>query len=133
MSKDINSITLSGRLTRDMEVRATPSGTPIGTIGLAYNGSRKNHQTGAYEDVANFIDCIIIGSRANALQRFLTKGTQIVVSGELRYSSWEKDGQKRSKHEIVVDEIKFFGSRNSQQSQHPAAPQSDIYDAEILW
>lgn len=130
MSKDINSITLSGRLTRDMEVRATPMGTTIGSIGLAYNGTKKNHQTGAYEDVANFVDCTIIGSRANALQRFLTKGTTVVVSGELRYSSWEKDGQKRSKHEIVVDEVKFFGSRNSQQS---AAPQSDIYDAEILW
>lgn len=127
MSKDINSITISGRLTRDMEVRATPSGTPIGTIGLAYNGSRKNHQTGAYEDVANFIDCTIIGSRANALQRFLTKGTPVVVSGELRYSSWEKDGQKRSKHEIVVDEVKFFGSRNAQQQ---VEPQADVYDVD---
>lgn len=127
MSKDINTVTLSGRLTRDMEVRATPSGTPIGTIGLAYNGSRKNHQTGAYEDVANFIDCTIIGSRANALQRFLTKGTPVVVSGELRYSSWERDGQKRSKHEIVVNEVKFFGSRNAQQ---PVEPQADVYDVD---
>lgn len=129
MSKDINSITISGRLTRDMSVRATPSGTPIGSIGLAYNGLRKDRQTGAYEDVANFVDCVVIGARANSLQRFLTKGTQVVVSGELRYSSWETDGQKRSKHEIVVDEIKFFGSRNAQ-TQQQVENQVDVYDVD---
>lgn len=129
MSKDINAVTLSGRLTRDMEVRATPSGTPIGTIVLAYNGLRKDRQTGAYEDVSNFVDCVVIGARANSLQRFLTKGTQVVISGELRYASWEKDGQKRSKHEIMVDEIKFFGSRSTQ-TQQPVE-QADVYGADI--
>lgn len=127
MSKDVNSITISGRLTRDMTVRATTSGTPIGSIGLAYNGIKKD-KTGAYEDVANFIDCVVIGARANSLQRFLTKGTQVVVSGELRYSSWEKDGQRRSKHEIVVNEIKFFSSRNTQQQ---AESQESAYDSDI--
>lgn len=111
---DINNIVLTGRLTRDIEVKATHSGTPIGNLGLAYSGIRKNGGTGEYEEVSNFIDCVLIGSRAQALAKYLTKGTKVTVSGELRYQSWEKDGQKRSKHEILIDRIQFM-STNKQQ------------------
>ena len=53
----------------------------------------------------------MFGTRAEAIQRYLSKGTKVAIEGRLRYSSWERDGQKRSKIEVVIDEIEFMSSR----------------------
>jgi len=115
----INRVNISGNLTRDPEMRATQSGTQILTFGVAVNDRRRNPQTGEWEDYPNYIDCVVFGNRAEALQRFLSKGAKVAVEGKLRWSQWERDGQKRSKIEVIVDEVEFLSSRQNQQGQAP--------------
>lgn len=118
----INRVNISGNLTRDPQMRATQSGTQILSFGVAVNDRRRNPQSGEWEDVPNFIDCVVFGNRADALQRFLTKGMKVAIEGKLRWSQWEKDGQKRSKIEVIVDEVEFLSgskAQNQPQSQQP--------------
>lgn len=143
----INRVNITGNLTRDPELRATAGGTQILAFGVAVNDRRKNPQTGAWEDVPNFIDCIVFGQRAEAVSRFISKGSKVAIEGKLRYSTWEtKEGQRRSKLEVIVDEIDFM-SRQGQQVTSPAAeaakvadtpaygtpraPEPEFYDADI--
>lgn len=109
----INRVNISGNLTRDSELRATSNGMQILGFGIAVNDRVKNQQTGEWGDRANFIDCTIFGARAESLSRFLTKGAKVALEGKLRWSQWEKDGQKRSKLEVIVDEIEFMSTKNS--------------------
>ena len=109
----INRVNISGNLTRDPELRATAGGTQVLSFGVAVNDRRKNPQTGDWEDYPNFVDCTMFGTRAEAVSRYLSKGTKVAIEGKLRYSSWERDGQRRSKLEVIVDEIEFM-SRGSQ-------------------
>ena len=114
---------ISGNLTRDPELRATGGGTQILQFGVAVNDRARNQTTGEWEDRPNFIDCIMFGSRAESLSRFLSKGTKVAIEGKLRYSSWEgKDGQRRSKIEVVVDDLEFLSSRNQQGGGQHQAP-----------
>ena len=109
----INRVMISGNMTRDAELRNTASGMPILTFGVAVNERRRNPQSGEWEDYANFIDCVMFGNRAESLSNYLVKGTKVAVEGRLRYSSWERDGQRRSKLEVIVDELEFMSSRNA--------------------
>ena len=115
---NINSVNISGNLTRDPELRQTAGGMCVLTFGIAVNDRRKNQQTGEWEDYPNFVDCTVFGKRAEGLAKFLAKGMKVALSGSLRYSSWEKDGQKRSKLEVVADEVEVM----SQAQQPQAAP-----------
>ena len=118
----INRVNISGNLTRDPQMRATQSGTQILSFGVAVNDRRRNPQSGEWEDVPNFVDCVVFGNRANALQRFLTKGMKVAIEGKLRWSQWEKDGQNRSKIEVIVDEVEFMSgskAQNQPQQQQP--------------
>ena len=109
----INRVNISGNLTRDPELRATSSGTQVLSFGVAVNDRRRNPQTGDWEDYPNFVDCTMFGTRAEAVKRYLSKGSKVAIEGKLRYSSWERDGQRRSKLEVIVDEIEFM-SRGQQ-------------------
>lgn len=108
----INRVVISGNLTRDPDLRSTASGMPVLGFGVAVNDRRKNQQTGEWEDYPNFIDCTMFGARAQSASRFLSKGSKVAIEGKLRWSQWERDGQKRSKIEVIVDEIEFMTSRN---------------------
>ena len=108
----INRVVISGNLTRDPDLRSTASGMPVLGFGVAVNDRRKNQQTGEWEDYPNFIDCTMFGARAQSVYRFLSKGSKVAIEGKLRWSQWERDGQKRSKIEVIVDEIEFMTSRN---------------------
>lgn len=144
----INRVFVTGNLTRDAELRDTQGGTSYLRMGVAVNDQRKNPQTGKWEDVPNFVDCVMFGTRAEAIARYLTKGTKVAVDGSLRYSSWERDGQRRSKLEVAVRDVEFMSRQ--QQAQQPApqqapaqlpyqapaapaqqAPAADVYDEEI--
>lgn len=142
----INRVVISGNLTRDPELRATQAGTSVLSFGVAVNDRRRNAQTGEWENFPNFVDCTMFGSRAEAISPYLNKGAKVAIEGKLRYSSWERDGQKRSKLEVIVDEIEFMSARDgqggggqrsggydNQRSNTPAPPQtnSSIYDDEI--
>ena len=111
----INRVNISGNLTRDPELRSTAGGTQVLTFGVAVNDRRRNPQSGEWEDVPNYIDCVVFGNRAEPLSRFLSKGMKVAIEGKLRWSSWERDGQKRSKIEVIVDEVEFLSQRNGGQ------------------
>jgi single-strand DNA-binding protein len=123
----INKVMITGNLTRDPELRSTPSGTSILSFGVAVNDRRKNQQTGEWEDRPNYIDCTVFGARADALSRFLAKGSKVAIEGKLQWHSWEKDGQKRSKIDVVVDEVEFMTSREGGASSPSAAAPVNNY------
>lgn len=137
----INRVNISGNLTRDPELRATAGGTQVLSFGVAVNDRCRNAQTGEWEDYPNFVDCTMFGNRAEAVGRFLAKGMKVAIEGKLRYNSWEKDGQKRSKLEVIVDEIEFMSSRpaaapaaavdGGQQYTVPEAPALEVADEDI--
>ena len=144
----INRVCVTGNLTRDPELRATQSGSQVLSFGIAVNDRRKNQQTGEWEDYPNFVDCTMFGTRAEAVSRFLAKGSKVAIEGKLRYSSWERDGERRSKLEVIVDEIEFMSRRDEQGGAviitptvapvRPAAPRqaapaaaAEVYDEDI--
>lgn len=143
----INHVVLVGNLTRDVELRSTQSGTAVLSFGIAVNDSRKN-ASGQWEDVPNFFECSTFGNRATALSDILTKGMKVAITGKLHYSSWEKDGKKHSKVDIIAREIELMQNRKPQQDYQPPqqaqpepqwnarqayaeAPQPEFYD-EVL-
>ena len=107
----INRVAISGNLTRDAVLRTTQSGMSILDFGVAVNDRRKNQQTGEWEDCPNFVDCTVFGPRAEKLQPYLAKGSKVALEGKLRYSSWESNGQHRSKLSVIVDDLEFVSSR----------------------
>ena len=135
----INKVFLSGNITNDPSMRSTPGGMQILEFGLAVNERRKNSQTGQWDEVPNYFDARVFGNRAEALSRFLTKGTKVSIEGHLRWSSWQdkNTGQKRSKIEVIVDEMELLSSRQQQGQQYaprqappqmaPTAPQMPQY------
>lgn len=149
--RNINRVVISGNLTRDPEWRG--SGQSALALGVAVNDERKNPETGEWVEYPNYIDCVVFGNRASAIERFLERGTKVTVEGRLRQSRWEaKDGTKRSRVEVVVDEIEF-SNRKGDAPQKPqqiqpqptyvqpqpvaptyqagVAPKADVYDDEI--
>lgn len=109
---NINRVMLSGNLTRSPELKTTPGGMAVLQMGLACNGSRKNQQTGQWEDVPNYFDLVMFGGRAQAVSQYLGKGSKVAVEGKLRWRQWtDQNGQNRSKVEVVVDEIAFMSGR----------------------
>ena len=109
----INRVVLSGNLTRDPELRTTQSGTSVMTFGIAVNDRRRNNQTGEWEDHPNFIDCSMFGSRAEKLNQYLSKGAKVALEGRIRWSQWERDGQKRTRIEVIVDDIEMMQRRDN--------------------
>lgn len=120
MAADINRVVVVGRLTRDAELKYAQSGLQICKFSVANNYRKKSGEEWVEE--ANFFDLVLMGRRAEALQRYLTKGTQVAVEGQLRQNRWEQDGQRRSKVEIMVDELQLLGggSRDGGGSRGPA-------------
>lgn len=106
----INKAIISGNLTRDSELRTTQTGLSVLRFSVAVNDRRKVDRE--WKDVANFIDCVMFGVRAENISRYLMKGTRVVVEGRLHWSQWEdrNTGQKRSKIEVYVDDIDFMTS-----------------------
>jgi single-strand DNA-binding protein len=121
----INRVILCGNLTRDPELRTTAGGTAVLSFGIAVNERRRNPQTSEWEDVPNFFDCALFGRRADALSNILHKGMRVTLEGKLRWHQWEtQDGQKRSKVDILVDEIEFMSPRNSDGGGSYTPPQN---------
>ena len=133
----INKVMIAGNLTRSPELRSTQGGTAVLTFGVAVNDRRKNPQTGDWEDYPNYVDCALFGKRADTVSKFIDKGSKVAIEGSLRYSSWEKDGHKRSKLEVIVDEIEFMSrqgdskahnqSQNQQTANYTNQPQNGAY------
>jgi len=105
-----NKVILIGNLTKDPEIRYTPSGTPVTSFRLAVNHRYKQGEE-LKEEVC-FIDVVVFGKQAEACGQYLSKGSSVIVDGRLQERRWEtEDGQKRSKHEVVAQTVRFFPKR----------------------
>lgn len=106
-----------GNLTRDPEVRQTQSGVIVMSFTVAVNERIKRRDN--WEDSPSFIDCTMFGTRAEKLAQYLAKGKKVVVEGKLRQITWQtQEGAKRSKFEVIVDDVEFMSAGQKQQEQH---------------
>ena len=109
---NLNKVLLIGRLTRDPELRYTPSGTAVAEFGLAVN---RNYTDGRGErkEETCFVEIVAWARQAEVMNEYLAKGRQVFVEGRLEFDSWETpEGQKRSKLRVVVDNFQFIGGRD---------------------
>jgi single-strand DNA-binding protein len=107
---NFNKVLLLGNLTRDVELRSTQSGQPIAKFGMAVNRKFSTNGGEQKEEVC-FVDLTAWGKQAELLNQYVRKGSQLFVEGRLQYSTWEKDGVKKNKLEVVVENFQFIGSR----------------------
>ena len=107
MSKNINTVVIAGRTTKDPEIKVTPSGTAVLSLSLAVNDTKKNAQ-GEWEEIANFFDCVLFGERAERIAQYITKGSKLTVNGRLHQNRWQaQDGTNRSSVSIIVQDIEL--------------------------
>ena len=120
---DLNRVILAGRLTRDPEVRYTPSGTAVAELGFAVSDSYKNKQ-GELVEQSCFLEIVVWGRQAETCGEYLRKGSPALVEGRLQFDQWEnQDGEKRSKLRVRADRVQFLGSpRRSEEEKETAPP-----------
>jgi single-strand DNA-binding protein len=134
MAKSLNQVTLLGRLTRDPELRQTPNGASVASFSMALNRSYKD-SAGEWQEQTDFIDCVAWGPLAERLEKMVKRGQRLLVSGRLSQRSWEQDGQKRSKVEVVISDMTLieaageggdssFGGGSDESTQN--SPSSDV-------
>lgn len=112
MAASFNRVILLGNLTRDPELRYTPSGTAVTDIGLAVNDRRKG-QTGEWIEETTFVDVTLWGRTAEIASEYLSKGSSALIEGRLKLDTWETDGQKRSKLKVIGEKLQLVGGRGS--------------------
>jgi single-strand DNA-binding protein len=107
-----NKVILIGNLTRNPELRYTPSGTPVANFGLAVN--RRFRQGDDQKDEVCYVDIVAFGKQAENCGQYLSKGDGAIIDGRLHYRQWEtEEGQRRSKHEVVAQSVTFLPKRQS--------------------
>jgi single-strand DNA-binding protein len=99
-----------GNLTRDPELRQTPTGQNVCSFSLALNRSYKD-ASGEWQEATDYIDIVAWGPLAERVSQYLTKGRRCLVQGRLQSRSWEQDGQKRNKVEVLANDVTFLDSR----------------------
>lgn len=113
MARSLNQVTLMGNLTRDPELRQTPTGQNVTGFSLALNRSYKA-QSGEWQEATDYIDIVAWGPLAERVSQYLSKGRRCLVQGRLQSRSWEQDGQKRSKVEVLANDVTFLDSRGAE-------------------
>src|SRR3954454_9204712 len=114
MPANINRVVLVGNLTRDPELRHTPSGTAVCSLRLAVNSRRKD-QSGQWVDKPNYFDVTVWGQQGESCAQYLAKRRPVAVDGRLEWREWDaQDGTKRQAVEIVADSVQFLGGRDDQ-------------------
>jgi single-strand DNA-binding protein len=109
---NINRVVLVGNLTRDPELRHTPSGTPVCKLRIAVNTRQKDSATGQWGDKPNYFDVTVWGNQAESSAQYLAKGRPVAIDGRLDWREWEaQDGSKRQAVEIIADTVQFLGGR----------------------
>src|SRR5690349_3408444 len=110
MARSVNQVMLMGNLTRDPEVRQTPSGQSVCSFSLALNRAYKN-QSGEWVEATDYIDVVAWGPLGERVGQYLSKGRRALVQGRLQSRSWEQDGVKRSKVEVLANDVTFLDGR----------------------
>jgi len=109
-----NRVILVGNLTRDVELKYTPSGVAIAKFALATNRNYKDNITGELKQEVMFIDITVFGRSAEVANQYLKKGKRVLIEGRLVFDQWiDSSGQKRSKHSIIAEKIQFMDSKES--------------------
>jgi len=122
--RDINSVVLVGRLTRDSELKYSKSGMPISRFSIAVNRSRKDGDQ--WVDEASFFEIDFYGKGAEAVNRYLVKGQQVGVEGELRQDRWEQDGQPRNKVVVNASNVRLLGNQGGKDGPGSTQPPQDV-------
>jgi single-strand DNA-binding protein len=111
MARSFNQVILMGNLTRDPELRTTPNGQNVCSFSLALNRSYKGAD-GEWKEMTDYVDIVAWGALGERVEQYVTKGRPVLVNGRLQSRSWEQEGQKRSKVEVVAQDVTFLGGRN---------------------
>ena len=113
MAANINRVVLVGNLTRDPELRHTPSGMPVCSLRIAVNTRRKDNATGQWTEKPNYFDITVWGNQGESCAQYLSKGRPVAVDGRLEWREWDaQDGTKRQAVEIIADSVQFIGGRD---------------------
>lgn len=123
MARSFNQVILMGNLTRDPELRTTPNGSSVCSFSLALNRSYKNAE-GGWTEATDFIDIVAWGPLGERVAQYLTKGRPCLVNGRLQSRSWEQEGVKRSKVEVVAQDVTFLGGPGGGDGGGSSAPTS---------
>lgn len=110
MARSVNQVIIMGNLTRDPELRQTPNGQSVCSFSVALNRAYKT-QSGEWQEMTDYVNCVAWGPLAERIDQYLAKGRRVLVQGGLRSSSWEQDGQKRSKLEVLANDVTFLDGR----------------------
>ena len=125
----VNKVMLMGNLTRDPELRYTSNGSAVTSFGLAVN--RKFKQGDEWKDDVCFVDITVWGKQGENCEKYIDKGSPVFIEGFLKFSTWESDGQKRNKLEVVANTVQFLGSRGDSSGetsggQTPTSDENDV-------
>ena len=123
MARSLNQVTLMGNLTRDPELRQTPTGQNVTSFSLALNRSYKD-ASGEWKEVTDFVDIVCWGPLAERVAQYLSKGRRCLVQGRLQSRNWEQDGAKRSKVEVLANDVTFLDSRGEASEAAGATPEA---------
>lgn len=125
---DFNKVILTGRLGKDCELKYTPTGTAITNFPIAVN--RTSKKEGQTQQECSFFDIVVIGKSAENCSQYLSKGSFVLIEGRLRQNVWEKDGKRRSRVEVIADNVQFLSRNNQGSSENnqagPQNPDGDI-------
>src|SRR6266496_321523 len=120
MAANINRVVLVGNLTKDPELRHTPSGTAVCSLRLAVNTRRKDSATGEWTEKPNYFDITVWGNQGENCAQYLSKGRPVGIDGRLEWREWEaQDGSKRQAVEVIADTVQFLGSREGSGESSP--------------
>lgn len=121
MAASINRVVLVGNLTRDPELRHTPSGTAVCSLRLAVNTRRKD-ESGEWTDKPNYFDITVWGQQGENCAQYLAKGRPVAIDGRLEWREWEaQDGAKRQAVEVVAESVQFLGGRQESEGAYVPA------------
>ena len=124
MANNINRVVLVGNLTKDPELRHTPSGTAVCSLRLAVNSSQKDPSTGEWTDKPNYFDVTVWDKQGENCAQYLAKGRPVAVDGRLDWREWDaQDGTKRQAVQIIANTVQFLGSRGDAEGGGGGAPQ----------
>lgn len=124
MARSLNQVTLMGNLTRDPELRQTPNGQNVTSFSLALNRSYKD-ASGEWQEATDYIDIVCWGPLAERVAQYLSKGRRCLVQGRMQSRSWEQDGQKRSKVEVLANDVTFLDGRGGGDGEGSGSDTSD--------
>lgn|SRR3990167_3438455 len=125
MARSFNQVILMGNLTRDPELRQTPNGQNVCSFSLALNRSYKG-SNGEWQEATDFVNIVAWGPLGERVEQYLKRGSQCLVNGRLQSRQWEQDGQKRSKTEVVAQDITFLGGRDDNAMTAEVSKQSTV-------